>query len=62
MKTCDEYLRHADECDALVRKATSPDQREMIEQMAGTWRMLAAQRETLLRKRSEEAALRSEQA
>jgi hypothetical protein len=38
MKTVQEYLRHADECDALAAKATSPEQREMIIQMAHTWR------------------------
>ncbi len=57
MKTVREYQRHAEECDALAAKATSPDQRKMIVAMANTWRMLAAQRERKLRK---EAAARQE--
>jgi hypothetical protein len=48
MKTVEEYLRHARECDALARKAISPEQREMITHMADTWRMLARQRRTII--------------
>ena len=48
MKTVEEYLRHAVECDALARKAVSPEQREMIAHMADTWRMLARQRKTII--------------
>jgi hypothetical protein len=44
MKTVEEYLRHAEECDALARTAISPQQRQMIEEMATTWRILAEQR------------------
>jgi hypothetical protein len=44
MKTVHEYIRHAEECEALAKKTTSPDQREMISKMAETWRMLAEQR------------------
>ena len=44
MRTTEEYLRHAEECEALARTAISPEQREQIEQMAATWRMLAEQR------------------
>jgi hypothetical protein len=43
-----EYLRHAEECEALARTATSSDQRRMIEEMAETWRILARQREEIL--------------
>ena len=45
-----DYLRHADECEVLARKATSADQRQMILDMAETWRLLAKQREKTLRK------------
>jgi hypothetical protein len=48
MKTMQEYLRHATECDDLARTARTQDEREMIVHMAETWRMLAAQREKLL--------------
>jgi hypothetical protein len=50
MKIIKEYLRHAAECEALAEKAISPEQREMIDQMAQTWRMLAALREKKLAK------------
>lgn len=49
MKTVQTYLRHAEECDALARRATSQEQREMILGMAETWRMLAAQRRKKLK-------------
>lgn len=44
MKTIREYLRHAEECDALAQKAMSAEQRKMIADMSSTWRMLAEQR------------------
>jgi hypothetical protein len=48
MKTVQEYLRHAVECDELASQATSPEERKIIVNMAKTWRMLAAQREKLI--------------
>ncbi len=57
MKTVHEYRRHAEECDALAVKATSPEQRRMIADMAETWRMLATQREDKLRKDAEQRRL-----
>lgn len=51
MKTVEDYLRHADECELLATKATSPEQRDMIVHMANTWRMLARQREKILLRR-----------
>jgi len=48
VKTVLDYLKHADDCEALARKATSAEQREMIAKMAETWRMLAAQRQKKL--------------
>ena len=55
MKTVEEYLRHADECDALAKTAISPEQREQIEGMAATWRMLADQRRAKLAKADNDA-------
>jgi hypothetical protein len=52
MKQVQEYLRHAEECEAMARKATSAEQREMIAKMAETWRMLAEQRRAKLLKDS----------
>ncbi len=50
MKTVQEYLRHAAECEALAAKANSDEQRKMIADMAATWRMLAEQRKAKLEK------------
>ena len=44
MKTIEEYLRHAEECEALAAKAASASERQAIAKMAETWRMLAEQR------------------
>lgn len=50
MKTVLDYIRHAEECEAMARKATSGEQRDMIAKMAETWRMLAEQRNKKLAK------------
>ena len=50
MRTIQEYLRHAEECDALARKTTSGERREQILRMAETWRMLADERRKKLAK------------
>jgi len=62
MKTVRDYLRHAQECEALARKAISEEQREMIKRMADTWRTLAETREKkLLPQRDEIAKLEAQQ-
>jgi hypothetical protein len=43
MKAVEDCLRHAEECEALAKTATSDEQRQMIAKMASTWRMLAFQ-------------------
>lgn len=48
MKTVQEYLRHAVECEDLASKAPAPDERKIIVNMARTWRKLASQREKLI--------------
>jgi hypothetical protein len=48
MKTVQEYLRHAKECEQLASKTSSREARAIIANMAKTWRMLAAQREKIL--------------
>ena len=53
MKTIQDYLNHADECERLVRNTRSPDKRRMIAEMAETWRMLAEQRRLQLEKERE---------
>jgi hypothetical protein len=54
MKTVAEYRRHAEECDTLAKRAKSAEEREMIANMADTWRMLAYQREKLILKREQQ--------
>ena len=44
MKSVEEYLRHADECEALASRTMTEEERDMIRQMANTWRMLAERR------------------
>jgi hypothetical protein len=45
MKTLRDYLRHAEECEALATTAVSEEQRQMIAKMAEIWRVLDRQRE-----------------
>ena len=61
MRTLKEYHRHAEECEALAKKALSPEQRDMIAQMAETWRMLAEQRQRKLTRRASQNALLNDQ-
>ncbi len=60
MRTLQEYQRHAEDCEALAKKALSPEQREAIAQMAETWRMLANQRQRKLARRASQNALLNE--
>jgi hypothetical protein len=50
LKKVSEYLRHAEECEALARAARNPEEREMIAKMAETWRGLADARRRKLAK------------
>ena len=50
MKKVSEYLRHAEECEALARAARNPEERAMIAQMVETWRGLAQARKRKLAK------------
>jgi hypothetical protein len=54
VKTVAEYIRHAEECEALARGSATPDERDMIFNMARTWRMLAERRLKMLAMRDEE--------
>ena len=60
MRTLQEYQRHAEECDELAKKALSPEQRDMISQMAETWRMLADQRRRKLSRRAVQLSILDE--
>jgi hypothetical protein len=42
MKKIELYRQHADECRMLASKASSPEHRLMLEEMAHTWESLAA--------------------
>jgi hypothetical protein len=50
VKKISEYLRHAEECEALARAARNPEERVMITEMAETWRGLAEARKRKLAK------------
>ena len=45
MRTVAEYRQNAEECRILAKGLTKPDDKEVLEQMAHTWDMLAKQRE-----------------
>ena len=44
MQKAEEYLRHAEECRALARKAAKEEERRQLNEMADTWLQLAEQR------------------
>ena len=60
MRTAAEYRKHAEECQAMAKRAKTAEEREMISNMAATWRTLADQRERLLEKRAEEKQQKQE--
>jgi hypothetical protein len=53
MKNVEDYRRHAEECRQLAARARSPEEREMILNMAITWEELAEGRRKLLEKRAQ---------
>lgn len=50
MKKISDYKRHVEECKALLRGARSPEERQMLLNMAETWEGLAKAREKKLAK------------
>ena len=44
MKQAQEYLKHADECRALARRAATEQERKQLTAMAETWLNLAEER------------------
>ena len=52
MKKVSEYLGHVEECRALARHARSPQDREMLLNMAASWESLAEAREKQLNKKA----------
>ena len=48
MKTVQEYLGRAEQCDELAKEAISAEQREQIQHIADMWRSLAKDREKLI--------------
>jgi hypothetical protein len=52
-----DYLRHAEECEALAKTARTPEEAESLRQMAAPWRKLAeaGDREVLRRERLKES-------
>ena len=53
MKKISDYRKHVDECHALLRGARSPEERQMLMNMAETWEGLAVAREKKLGERGE---------
>jgi hypothetical protein len=50
MLTVTDYLKRADECDALVKTARTPNEVEALRQMAKLWRELAEDRTREIRR------------
>lgn len=50
MKKVSEYRKHVEECKALLRGARTPEEKQMLLNMAQTWEDLAAAREKKLAK------------
>jgi hypothetical protein len=46
-----DYLRHAEECEALARTARTPEEAETLRQMATPWRELAEVGDQEIRRR-----------
>ena len=44
MRKISDYLKHAEECDALALTADTPEHAEALRRMAATWRELASAR------------------
>ena len=53
MKTAAEYKKHAEECRVLAKQMPDGEQNKQLLEMARTWDTLAAERERLVRNRSE---------
>ncbi|MBQ0821886.1 hypothetical protein KBI52_16965 [Microvirga sp. HBU67558] len=53
MKTAAEYSKHAEECRVLAKQMPDGEQNKQLLEMARTWDALAAERERLVRNRSE---------
>ncbi len=53
MKTAAEYRKHAEECRVLAKQMPDGEQNKQLLEMARTWDTLAAERERLVRNRSE---------
>ena len=50
MKKTSDYRKHVQECQALLRGARTPEERQMLLNMAETWEGLAGAREWKLAK------------
>jgi hypothetical protein len=48
MKKVSDYRKHVEECQALLRGARTPEERQMLLSMAETWEGLAEAREKKL--------------
>lgn len=44
MRKVEDYLKHADECRAMLSRSRTDDERKMLINMAETWESLAKER------------------
>jgi hypothetical protein len=50
MRKVSDYLKHAEECEAMARAASAPEHVEALRGMAQTWRKLAQARKLEMRR------------
>jgi hypothetical protein len=60
VKKASEYHKHADECRVLAARASNPDHRAMLHNMADTWENLACQREAFVARKARIAAIEAD--
>jgi hypothetical protein len=56
VRTVTEYTKHAEHCCRMARRATSPADKTILENMARSWEMLAQLRKRDLEPEQEPAA------
>jgi hypothetical protein len=57
MKKVEDYRQHAGECRSMANRSRSPEEREMLLNMARTWDSLATERVTQLERKKRIASL-----
>ena len=60
MKKVEDYRKHVDECRAMAGRSRSPEERQMLLNMADTWESLAVNREGQIARQKRMAAIESD--